>query len=210
MTSRIGEDIMTESFRIIEAEVGEHSFGRLEWPIVRRIIHASGDVELAHWVHFTPGATDAGLRAFRERVPIVTDVRMVAAGIQAPLREALGVSLHCALDVLEMTSEVEYHEKTRCARAMQCALAVQPEAIFVIGNAPTALSVLCAAVRRGDARPRLVIAMPVGFVGVIESKEQALSLPVPIIAVRGRRGGSAIAAAAVNALLVLASEEKAS
>ena len=76
----------------------------------------------------------------------------------------------------------------------------------MVGNAPTALSALCAAVRRGAARPRLVVAMPVGFVGVVESKEEALALPVPVIAVRGRRGGSSVAAAAVNALLLLARE----
>jgi precorrin-8X/cobalt-precorrin-8 methylmutase len=90
---------------------------------------------------------------------------------------------------------------------MEHAVATLPEAVYVIGNAPTALGVLCAAVRRGAARPRLVIAMPVGFVGVIESKEEALALPVPVVAVRGRRGGSAVAAAAVNALLLLAREE---
>jgi precorrin-8X/cobalt-precorrin-8 methylmutase len=209
MTNRIGEDILAESFRIIEAEVGAHSFGPLEWPVVRRIIHASGDVELARWVHFSPGAAAAGVRAFQERVSLVTDVRMVAAGIQGPLREAVGAALYCALDVLAMMGEAESHEMTRCARAMQRALAVHPEAVYIIGNAPTALSVLCAAVRCGDARPRLVIAMPVGFVGVIESKEEALSLPVPVVTVRGRRGGSAVASAAINALLTLASEENA-
>jgi precorrin-8X/cobalt-precorrin-8 methylmutase len=209
MTGRIGEAILAESFRIIEAEIGEHSFGPLEWPIVRRIIHASGDVELARWVHFSPGAAAAGVRAFREGIPIVTDVRMVAVGIQGPLREALGIASHCALDVQPVTSEAESPETTRCAHAMQRAVAVHPEAAYVIGNAPTALSVLCAAVQRGEARPRLVIAMPVGFVGVIESKEEALSLPVPVMAVRGRRGGSAVATAAVNALLALASGGKA-
>jgi precorrin-8X/cobalt-precorrin-8 methylmutase len=125
------------------------------------------------------------------------------------LRGALGVALYCALDAQPVMSEAEPLETTRCARAMQRAVAVHPEAVYVIGNAPTALSALCAAMRCGDARPRLVIAMPVGFVGVIESKEEALSLPVPVMAVRGRRGGSAVAAAAVNALLELATEETA-
>ncbi len=198
------DDILTESFRIIEAEVGVHSFGPLEWPIVRRMIHASGDLELGRLVCFSPGAAAAGVQAFREGVPIVTDVRMLAVGIQAPVREALGVGLHCFLDAPEVSREVP--GLTRCARAMEQAVATLPEAIFVVGNAPTALSALGAAVRRGAARPRLILAMPVGFVGVIESKEEALALPVPIMAVRGRRGGSAVAAAAVNALLLLARE----
>jgi precorrin-8X/cobalt-precorrin-8 methylmutase len=202
------DEILAESYRIIEAEVGAHRFGPFEWPIVRRLIHASGDLELAHLVHFSPRAAAAGVQAFREGVPLVTDVRMVATGIQGPLREALGVGLHCFLDEPGVSRETEARGLTRCACAMERAVATLPEAVYVVGNAPTALRVLCAAVRRGAARPRLVVAMPVGFVGVIESKEEALALPVPVLAVRGRRGGSAVAAAAVNALLLLAREEE--
>ncbi len=200
------DDILAASFAIIEAEVGPHGFGPWEWPVVRRMIHASGDLELARLVHFSPEAAVAGVQAFRDGAPIVTDVRMVAAGIQGTLREALGVGLHCFLDAPGVSSEAEARGLTRCACAMERAIAALPEAVCVIGNAPTALRALCAAVRRGVARPRLVIAMPVGFVDVVQSKEEALALPVPVIAVRGRRGGSAVAAAAVNALLLLAHE----
>jgi precorrin-8X/cobalt-precorrin-8 methylmutase len=207
MNSGRADEIMAESFRIIETEVGTHAFDRLEWPIVRRMIHASGDLELARLVYFSPGAAVAGVRAFQKGVPIVTDVRMVAAGIQEPLRKVLGVGLHCFLDRPEVPPQDEGSGKTRCARAMECAVHNLPEAVYVIGNAPTALLALCAAIRHGAARPSLVIAMPVGFVGVIESKEEALALPGPVMAVRGRRGGSAMAAAAVNALLLLAREE---
>jgi len=206
MKRSIPDEILAESFRIIEAEAGAHGLGPLEWPVVRRMIHASGDLELVHLVHFTPGAVAAGVQAFQEGVPIVTDVRMVAAGIQGPLRGVLGVELHCFLDAPDVSGETEARGLTRCACAMEHAVRTLPEAVYVVGNAPTALSTLCAAVRDGTARPRLVLAMPVGFVGVIESKEEALALPVPILAVRGRRGGSAVAAAAVNALLLLARE----
>ena len=202
------DEILVESFRIIDAEIGPHSFGPREWPVVRRVIHASGDLELGRLVYFSPGAAAAGVRAFQEGVPIITDVRMVAAGIQGPLRESLGVGLHCFLDATGVSPEAEVRGSTRCAWAMEQAIAALPEAVYVVGNAPTALSALCAAVRRGSARPRLVIAMPVGFVGVLESKAEALTLPVPVIAVRGRRGGSAVATAAVNALLLLAREEE--
>jgi precorrin-8X/cobalt-precorrin-8 methylmutase len=201
------DEILARSFSIIESEVGAHSFGPLEWPIVRRIIHAAGDVELARLVSFSPGAAAAGVKAFQEGMAIVTDVRMAAAGVQGPLREALGIELHCFLDAPEVPGEAEVRGLTRCACAMERAVAELPEAVYVVGNAPTALSALCAAVRGGVARPRLVIAMPVGFVGVVESKEEALALSVPVIAVRGRRGGSAVAAAAVNALLLLARGE---
>jgi precorrin-3B C17-methyltransferase len=202
-----GSEILAESFRIIDEEVGPHSFGPLEWAVVRRMIHASGDLELGRLVHFSPGAVAAGVRAFQEGVPIVTDVRTVAAGIQGALREELGVAVYCFLDCPEASGAAE-RGQTRCAAAVEQAIANYPEAIYAIGNAPTALAALCAAVRRGTARPRLAIAMPVGFVGVLESKEEALALPVPVVAVRGRRGGSAVAAAAVNALLLLAREER--
>ncbi len=207
MKGCLPSEILTESFRIIDAEVGAHGLGILEWPVVRRMIHASGDLELVHLVQFSPGAVAAGVRAFREGVPIVTDVRMVAVGIQGPLREALGVGLHCFLDAPELPGGAETRGLTRCAIGIEHAVVTLPEAVYVIGNAPTALSALCAAVHSGIAHPRLVIAMPVGFVGVIESKEEALALPTPVMALRGRRGGSAVAAAAVNALLLLAREE---
>src|SRR5204863_9212914 len=89
--------ILAESFRIIDAEVGEHPFSPFEWPVVRRMIHACGDLELVRLVECSRLAVAAGVTAFRAGVPIVADVRMVAAGIQAPLYEALGISLHCFL-----------------------------------------------------------------------------------------------------------------
>jgi precorrin-8X/cobalt-precorrin-8 methylmutase len=202
-----GDEILAESFRIIDAEAGDHGFGPLEWPIVRRMIHASGDLDLRHLVQFSAHAAAAGVHALQQGVPIVTDVRMVAAGIQAPVCAALGVGLHCYLDVPNDVPNSLVNGMTRCAAAMQHAIATLPEAVYVVGNAPTALCTLCAAIRKGVARPSLVVAMPVGFVGVMESKDEAMSLAVPIITVRGRRGGSAVAAATVNALLLLAQAE---
>ena len=89
---------------------------------------------------------------------------------------------------------------------MEKAIAAVGDAIYVVGNAPTALRALSGAVRRGAVRPRLIVALPVGFVDVAQSKGEALALDVPVLAVRGRKGGSAMAAAAVNALLLLARE----
>jgi precorrin-8X/cobalt-precorrin-8 methylmutase len=202
-------EILAESFRIIDTEVGEHHFGPLEWPIVRRMIHSSGDLALARLVQFSEGAASAGIQAFQAGVQIVTDVRMVAAGIQTPLREALGIDLQCFLNDTDVEQEALKRGMTRCAIAMERGIALFPEAVYVVGNAPTALTALTTAIRREAVRPRLVVAMPVGFVGVQESKEEILALPVPVIAVRGRRGGSAVAAAAVNALLLLAQEDAA-
>jgi precorrin-3B C17-methyltransferase len=201
-------EIVDESFRIIEREIGEHGFSPAEWQVVRRMIHASGDLELARLVCFRHDAVAAGVQALRQGVPLVTDVRMVAAGINKTALETLRVGVHCFIDDPEVEHWAAEEGRTRSACAMEKAMAVMNRAIYVIGNAPTALLALCDGIRRGAVVPYLVIAAPVGFVAVEESKSQAFALGVPLIGVRGRKGGSAVAAAAVNALLVMAAEEE--
>lgn len=208
MTPCTPESILDESFRIIDREVGPHSFDNRAWPIVRRMIHASGDLELASLIRFHNDPVGAGLAALARRVPIVTDVTMVRAGIRQPLAQRLGVPVHCLLNAPGVETEAMERGITRSACGLERAIARFGEAIYIIGNAPTALLALCGAVRTGRARPALIVAMPVGFVAVAESKAEALSLPVPVLCVEGRKGGSALAAAAVNALLVLAAEGK--
>lgn len=200
--------ILAESFRIIEAEVGAHAFDALEWQVVRRMIHACGDVELARAVCFQQDAVRAGINALRRGTPIVTDGRMTLSGINRAALQALHIEVHCFIDDAGVKRQAEETGRTRSACAMEKALAEIGPAIYVVGNAPTALATIAAAVREGRIKPALLLALPVGFVGVLESKQQALALDVPLIAVRGRKGGSAIAAAAVNALLILAREEQ--
>jgi precorrin-8X/cobalt-precorrin-8 methylmutase len=202
------DEIIEESFRIIDREVGPHSFLADEWPIVRRMIHAAGDLELARAVVFRIDAARKGLAAFRAGLPLLTDVKMVATGINKAALEKLGSDVHCFIDDPEVRRRAVAEETTRSYAAMKQALARFPDGIFVIGNAPTALVAVCEAVRQKQARPALICAMPVGFVGVLESKAQALDLEVPLIAVSGRKGGSAVAAAAVNAMMLLALEAR--
>ncbi|HEY7494939.1 MAG TPA: precorrin-8X methylmutase [Candidatus Tectomicrobia bacterium] len=203
------EQIMAESFRIIEAEVGAHAFDAVEWQVVRRIVHASGDLEFARLTQFLRHAAQAGVQALLDGAPIVTDVRMVASGIQQPTRQVLGVALHCYIDDPEVARLAQAQGKTRSTCAMQKAVAEVGPAVYVIGNAPTALLTLCTYVRQGLVQPRLIVAMPVGFVCVVESKEQALTLDTPVITVHGRKGGSAVATATVNALLLMAQQGRA-
>jgi precorrin-3B C17-methyltransferase len=200
-------EITDESFRIIEREIGEHGFAPDEWQVVRRMIHASGDLELARLICFRNNAVAAAVQALRQGAPIVTDVRMVAAGLNKTALETLHVGVHTFIDDSEVARRAAEEGKTRSACAMEKAMATIPRAVFVVGNAPTALLALCDGIRRGVVQPALVIAAPVGFVAVEESKEQAFALEVPLIGVRGRKGGSAVAAAAVNALLLMAAEE---
>jgi precorrin-8X/cobalt-precorrin-8 methylmutase len=200
------DDILAESFRIIDAEVGAHPFDAAEWPVVQRIIHASGDVELVHAVHFHGQAARAGIQALQESVPIVSDVRMVAVGMRQQVLAELGIAVHCFIDAPEVQRLAQAQGHTRSYCAMQKAVADIGTAIYVIGNAPTALLALCDSVRQGLVRPRLVVAMPVGFVSVVESKACALTLDVPVITIRGRKGGSAVATATINALLLMAQQ----
>jgi precorrin-8X/cobalt-precorrin-8 methylmutase len=200
------DEITAASFRMIDAEVGTHPFDAVDWPIVQRIIHASGDVDLAHAVHFHRGAARAGVQALRDGAPMVSDVQMVVAGIRKPALAALGVALHCFIDAPDVAQQAQATQNTRSFHAMQKAMAEVGSGIYVIGNAPTALLALCDGVRQGRITPRLIIAMPVGFVSVVESKEQALTLDVPVITIRGRKGGSAVTTATVNALLILAQQ----
>jgi precorrin-8X/cobalt-precorrin-8 methylmutase len=206
-TADSGQRIADESFRIIEREIGEHGFAAAEWQVIRRMIHASGDMELARLVWFRNDSVAAGVQALRQGRPIVTDVRMVAAGLNKMVLEALHVRVHCFLDDPEVERRAAEEGRTRSACAMEKAMATLPRAIYVVGNAPTALLALCDGIRRGAVQPHLVVAAPVGFVAVEESKQQAFALDVPLIGVRGRKGGSAVAAAAVNALLLMAAEE---
>lgn len=199
-------EIVLESFRIIEAEVGAHAFDAHEWPVVRRMIHAAGDLDLIHAVSFKGDAAREGVRALQEGVPIVTDVNMVATGVHKPARAALGVDLHCYIDAPEVLQSAREEAQTRSYCAMRQAVHEVGSAIYVVGNAPTALFALCDSVARGLVAPRLIIAMPVGFVSVVESKAQTLALEVPVITVHGRKGGSAVATAAINALLLMAVE----
>jgi precorrin-8X/cobalt-precorrin-8 methylmutase len=92
------EDILTESFRIIDAEAGPHPFDALTWPVVRRMIHASGDLDLVHAVRFHNNPVPAALSALARGTPVVTDVTMVLAGLHEPSARRLGVSLHCLLN----------------------------------------------------------------------------------------------------------------
>lgn len=201
-----GRRIEEESFALIEAEVGPHAFPAAEWQVVRRVIHATADLEFARTLAFGPGAVAAGVAALRQGAPVVCDVQMIAAGLSPARLARFGSEAVSFISDEDVIRAARQGGTTRAAEAMRKArrLGRLDGGVVAIGNAPTALAALQRLVEEEGARPALVIGVPVGFVGAAEAKEAALALPVPHVVALGRKGGTPVAVAAVNALLVLA------
>jgi precorrin-8X/cobalt-precorrin-8 methylmutase len=204
------EEIEAESFNIIEAEIGEHPWSEIDWPVVRRVIHASADFDYARSLFFSPDAVLSAVAAIRRGRGMVTDTTMALAGISKPRLERFGISASCFVADPDVAREAGAQGITRSILAMRKGAADSGNGLYVVGNAPTALFELVRLVREG-LRPDLIIGLPVGFVGAAESKEtllqEAAAFGVPFITNRGRKGGSNIAAAVVNALLILAENQ---
>lgn len=203
---RRGQDIEAESMRIIESEVPEpRAFAGDEWLVVRRMIHTTADFGLLDLVRFHPKAVEAGRRALASGCTLVTDTEMARAGIPDRRMLALSCTVRCLMrdpEVLTLSKELGC---TRARAAVDFAIeridSPRGPAIWVIGNAPTALLRLLEHVEAGRAEPALIIGMPVGFVNASESKALLMAQSkIPYIAIQGRKGGSALAASAVNAL----------
>ncbi|MFV9505803.1 MAG: precorrin-8X methylmutase [Oscillochloridaceae bacterium umkhey_bin13] len=200
--------IAAESFVIIRQALAERGV-ILAQPlaaVVERIIHTTADFEFADLVQTSPGAVEAGIRALQAGCVVLTDVEMVRVGINAQRLSHLGGTLHCLIADAEVKSAATANGSTRGTQSMRLAAArgLLDGSIVAIGNAPTALDEVIRLVANG-ARPALVIGVPVGFVGAAESKA-ALSqvTAVPWLITSGRKGGSTIAVATINALLRLA------
>ena len=172
--------------------------------VVKRVLYAAGDPDLAPLVHIHPDLVRSATAALRRGAPVVVDVRMVAAGLRhAALRE-LGCEFIVAIDEPGTAALVVEHGITRSAAGVRALAAGLGGALVAIGNAPTALLELLDLVDAGNARPAAIVGMPVGLVAAAESKDELQRRPIPYATVLGSRGGSPLAAAAVNALLDLA------
>lgn len=194
--------ILQQSFAIIDDEMGDHSFSPAEYAVVRRVVHSTADFEFARLIQFSTGAIAAGIQALQMQHPIVVDVGMVRQGCQRLVHTTFQNPLITAVDLAPTAAPGQTRTETGLLQAWQ----QFPQAIFVIGNAPTALKALCDRLSDATIQPALIIGVPVGFVGVIEAKQQLASAPVPKIWTQGRKGGSPVAAAILNALLVRAWE----
>ncbi|MFC2050523.1 precorrin-8X methylmutase [Chloroflexota bacterium] len=179
-----------------------------ERSVTKRIVHASGDPQVASSIKFSPSAISSGLSAIAKGSPIFTDVRMVAAGVNDHLVEMCGCSITCAMDETRELTQTNEQDTTRAAASMRHLGTRLNGAIVTIGNAPTALLALLDLIDHEEIKPALVLGMPVGFVQAKESKDELMKRNIPYITVAGTRGGSAMATAAVNALLKIAAERK--
>jgi precorrin-8X/cobalt-precorrin-8 methylmutase len=204
---RLPQEIETESIRRIEVQVGAHNLPPEIWSVVRRMIHTSADLDYLQNVRLHPRAVAAGVEALRRGCALATDTRMLLAGISTGRLARLGVEPFCLMDDPEVAKEAVRQGTTRAAAAMEAALPRLAGGIVAIGNAPTALLRLLELLEAGASPPALVIGLPVGFVNAAESKELLSRQDCPFITALGPKGGSAVAAAVVNALAIMALEE---
>lgn len=196
-------DIENRSLEIIAGILGNRTFGEQEGKIIKRVIHTTADFEYADILNIGEGSIVAGIEAIKSGSNIVTDTRMAFSGINKKALSKFGGEVVCFMDNDEVAREARERNVTRAAVCMERAALDRNIRIFVIGNAPTALIRLFELIKDGIASPALVIGVPVGFVNVVESKELFKKAGVPYIISEGRKGGSNVAAAIVNAILYM-------
>jgi len=191
--------IYERSFAIIRAEADLGRFPGVMETVAVRVIHACGMTEVAADLAFSDGAAEAGAQALAKGAPVLVDVRMVAHGVIGA-RLPANNAVFCGLDDPGLADLAARLGTTRSAAAVEGWRERLEGSVVAIGNAPTALFHLLEMIRQGAPRPAVILGFPVGFVGAVESKEALLASGLPFVALRGRRGGSAMAAAAVNAM----------
>lgn len=197
-------EIEARSFEIITEELGDRLFVPGTEPIVKRCIHTSADFDYAKNLVFTEGVVEHAIDALRNGACIVTDTQMGKAGINKKKLAKYGGEVFCFMSDEDVAKIAKEQGTTRATASMDKAAGLNKKLIFAIGNAPTALVRLYELIQEGRLKPELIIAVPVGFVNVVQSKELIMALKdIPSITARGRKGGSNIAACICNALLYM-------
>lgn len=204
-----GEEIETESLRIIDEEAPAHSFTEGQWQVVRRMIHTTADFSLMGVTRFSPDAVQAGIEALRRGKPLYVDSNMIRSGLsmlrlRSVSQEYSPAAIACHVADGDVVEEARRTGLPRSLHAVRKARKILDGSIAVFGNAPIALLELNRLIWEEGIRPALVIGMPVGFVHVVESKDELMNAGVPFVTVTGRRGGSPLAVSAIHALCALA------
>lgn len=199
-----GIAIETESFQIIDSLTDLSKYTEEEKVLVRKLVHTTGDVEFAELAVISGDAAEKGVQAVRNKKPVICDVTMVTSGITARYLEKTGVEVLCFINHPEVLERAKRENKTRSEVAVEYAVSKYPDAIFAIGNAPTALLKLLELYEAGFAKPSFVAGLPVGFVKAEESKDLLAKTNIPHVTNRGTKGGSPCAATVINGILTLA------
>ena len=208
MQTRKGQGIEDESMQIIDDEVGPHQYDKFQWPIVRRVIHATADFDFAgkNKIIFHKDAVMNGINALKEGCSIVVDVNGVIGGMNKQNPKDFGNKVICNISDPDIAEQAKKENKTRSQMSMRAAASEINGGVVAIGNAPTALLEVIQMISEGITKPALIIGIPVGFVAAAESKEELQMIDVPFITNTGRKGGSSCAASIVNALFKLSRE----
>lgn len=200
------QEIEARSFEIITEELGNRKLEEAYAPIIKRVIHTTADFDYADNLVFSPNVLEAVREAFQKKACIVTDTQMARAGINKRALQQLGMESYNFISDEDVAEQARIQGTTRAAASVDKAASLNRPLILAVGNAPTALVRIYELVQEGRLKPELIIGAPVGFVNVVQAKEMILELPVPHIVARGRKGGSNVAAAIVNALIYMVCE----
>lgn len=194
-------DIEKRSFEIISSELGETDLNEQELLVLKRVIHTTADFDYKKNLVFKNNPVEKGIEALKKGCVIVTDTNMALAGINKPSLKKGGNSAVCYISDEDVALAAKEKGVTRAQIAVEKAARLNEPVIFAIGNAPTALIKIDELINKGELNPVLIIACPVGFVNVVESKELILKHNIPSITAVGRKGGSNVAASIINAML---------
>ncbi|TWH79744.1 precorrin-8X methylmutase [Sedimentibacter saalensis] len=195
------QNIEKRSFEIIQNELGDFKLESEKEPIIKRVIHTTADFDYVDNLIFSDNVVKNAKAALKSGATIITDTNMAYSGINKKAAAKYGVDIKCFMADEDVAKEASERGETRATVSMERASKIQGPLIFAIGNAPTALIKLYELISEGKINPELVIGVPVGFVNVVEAKELIMSANIPYIVAKGRKGGSNVAAAIINALL---------
>ncbi len=204
-----GDEIEKESFRIIYEETRNTSLASLpeqEWKVARRLIHTTADMHIADTLTFSNNPIQAGIKALQNGANIICDSKMIRSGLSLAKLQKINPryteeKLICSISDEDIIAKAKKEGRTRAICAVEKNRPLLDNAIILVGNAPLSLAKTVQYVLEDNAKPALIIGMPVGFVNVVESKEYLTTCTIPYISLLGRRGGSALAVTTLHAIM---------
>lgn len=195
--------IEKKSMKIIDQEIGQLNCTGAEKKVIKRVVHATAEVKLAELVKFSPEAVEIARELIQNGADIITDVTMLKAGINKRKLKNFGGQVKCFIGDKNVRKRAEETGLTRSITAMRKAVNLDNRKIFAIGNAPTALFELLRLKEEEEIKIDFIVGTPVGFVGAEESKDKLMEADIPYISLKGKRGGSSIAASIINSIIYM-------